>query len=373
MERYDCAKLLVVFFCTAGIGTRGGWVFIGTVATTLDRDGCDVYFRQSGSAGPRCADHSPAGSCSRVSVAIPFIMQVVIMLTLTLIMHPAMQSTAFTPGAIPFWPLTNKSASLLIVGTVEVSSVQWCSALCGCEFSVSACLPTAEPLHGQQMPGDRSLESILDVRDTASQQTSCSALRPFGADLGLAAGDDGAPFSGQKVYAYAFTGTCERGVVDLFRHNATLGDARGNLLWWRNGVTSSNGTLWGTAPNILLPRRPGTQPNGAASILIVPPPQYSECSLWSGTTGDSINSSRVAKQQQQRTCSELDPTLHRTYAEQITPTPLSAMSAQLMMEWSRQQWFLPWSAAVVVCGWVCNEQVVPSAPTLSGRLRLMSG
>ncbi|KAJ9511099.1 hypothetical protein QJQ45_013149 [Haematococcus lacustris] len=138
------------------------------------------------------------------------------------------------------------------------------------------------------------------------QQTSCSALRPCGADLGLATGDDGAPFSGQKVYAYAFTGTCERGVVDLFRHNATLGDARGNLLWWRNGVTSSNGTLWGTAPNILLPRRPGTQPNGAASILIVPPPQFSECSLWSGTTGDSINSSRVEKQQQQRMCMYLD-------------------------------------------------------------------
>ncbi|KAJ9511269.1 hypothetical protein QJQ45_017138, partial [Haematococcus lacustris] len=207
--------------------------------------------------------------------AIPFIMQVFIMLTLTLIMHPAMQSTAFTPGAIPFWPLTNKSAPLLIVGTVEVSSVQWCSVLCGCEFQCLPagliCLPTAKPLHGQQMPGDRSLEPI------------CSALRPCGADLGLATGDDGAPFSGQKVYAYAFTGTCERGVVDLFRHNATLGDARGNLLWWRNGVTSSNGTLWGTAPNILLPRRPGTQPNGAASILIVPPPQFSECSLWSST------------------------------------------------------------------------------------------
>ncbi|KAL6748191.1 hypothetical protein V8C86DRAFT_2885396 [Haematococcus lacustris] len=144
--------------------------------------------------------------------------------------YNASTSTAFTPGAIPFWPLTNKSASLLIVGTVELNL-----------YMDNRCLVTG-------------------------------ALNPY---LGLATGDDGAPFSGQKVYAYAFTGTCERGVVDLFRHNATLGDARGNLLWWRNGVTSSNGTLWGTAPNILLPRRPGTQPNGAASILIVPPPQFS--------------------------------------------------------------------------------------------------
>ncbi|KAJ9511479.1 hypothetical protein QJQ45_029862, partial [Haematococcus lacustris] len=98
-----------------------------------------------------------------------------------------------------------------------------------------------------------------------------ASLTPY---LALATGPDGAPYSDQKVYAYGFTGTCERGVGDLYRNNATLGDVRGNLMWWRDGVTSSNGTLWGSSPNIMVPRRPSARPNGLTSILIVPPPQH---------------------------------------------------------------------------------------------------
>jgi hypothetical protein len=73
------------------------------------------------------------------------------------------------------------------------------------------------------------------------------------------------------------TGTCEAGVQDLYRNNATLGDSRGNLLWFREGETDGNGTLWGSAPNVFVPRWPGSAPNGLQSFLLYPNPSDSEC------------------------------------------------------------------------------------------------
>ncbi|KAJ9511049.1 hypothetical protein QJQ45_002855 [Haematococcus lacustris] len=143
--------------------------------------------------------------------------------------YDAGASAAFTPGAIPFWPMTNASDPFFMVGYVELNL-----------YMDNNCVVTA-------------------------------SLTPY---LALATGPEGAPYSNQKVYAYGFTGTCERGVGDLYRNNATLGDVRGNLMWWRDGVTSSNGTLWGSSPNIMVPRRPSARPNGLTSILIVPPPQH---------------------------------------------------------------------------------------------------
>jgi hypothetical protein len=70
------------------------------------------------------------------------------------------------------------------------------------------------------------------------------------------------------------TGNCSA-VGDLYRHNATLGDHRANLLWWRDGVSDADGVVFGAAPNVMYVRRPG-QPQPLTSIMLVPPPQDGE-------------------------------------------------------------------------------------------------
>lgn len=72
----------------------------------------------------------------------------------------------------------------------------------------------------------------------------------------------------KKVYGYGFTGSCATGVVDLYRGNLSQGATYLNLLWWRDGVTAANGTLFGTAPNIFAIRRPPAA-NALRSILLV--------------------------------------------------------------------------------------------------------
>mmetsp|Transcript_4959 Transcript_4959/g.10671 ORF Transcript_4959/g.10671 Transcript_4959/m.10671 type:complete len:245 (-) Transcript_4959:864-1598(-) len=137
------------------------------------------------------------------------------------------RTSAQTPGPIPFWPSDNKTVN--VVGGIEVYL----------------------------------------YLDTTCRVTS--TLVPY---LGLTV--NGSAYADKKVYAWGFTGgacNSSAGVGDLYRLNTTLGTTRTNLVWWREGVTDGNGTLWGSAPNMLNIRRPGpnvTQP--MTSILLQPNP-----------------------------------------------------------------------------------------------------
>jgi hypothetical protein len=103
--------------------------------------------------------------------------------------------------------------------------------------------------------------------------TSYDTCHPHYHQLGVSRED---PIRHVPCLNFLTIGTCGAGVQDIYRNNATLGDSRGNMLWFREGMTDGNGTLFGSAPNVFVPRWPNSTTNGLQSLLLVPNPADSE-------------------------------------------------------------------------------------------------
>ncbi len=90
---------------------------------------------------------------------------------------------------------------------------------------------------------------------------------------------NGAPYAGRQVNGYGFTGSCSA-PTDLYRHNASNGDNRCNLMWWRkeNSNTTDDGYLYGAAPNVFMTRTPPAV-DALRSVVLYPSPEDSE---WRG-------------------------------------------------------------------------------------------
>lgn len=86
---------------------------------------------------------------------------------------------------------------------------------------------------------------------------------------------NGAPYAGKQMYGYGFTGNCSS-PGDLYRQNATAGDDRFNLQFFRreNAVTGADGVMWGMAVNRMTTRTPG-QPLPLMSVVLLPNPNDS--------------------------------------------------------------------------------------------------
>ncbi|GIL88099.1 hypothetical protein Vretimale_13958 [Volvox reticuliferus] len=87
---------------------------------------------------------------------------------------------------------------------------------------------------------------------------------------------NGAPYASKQINGYGFIGNCSN-PTDLYHHNYTLGDNRFNLVWFRkeNSLTTQNGTLWGSAPNVMISRAPPAD-DALRSLVLFPSPADSD-------------------------------------------------------------------------------------------------
>ncbi|PNG99771.1 hypothetical protein TSOC_014444, partial [Tetrabaena socialis] len=88
--------------------------------------------------------------------------------------------------------------------------------------------------------------------------------------------DGQTPYAGKQVNGYGFVGNCSN-PRDLYRNNASAGDDRFNMVWWRreNSNTTDDGTLFGAAPNVMISRAPPAA-DALRSVVLYASPADSE-------------------------------------------------------------------------------------------------
>ncbi|KAG2422314.1 hypothetical protein HXX76_016139 [Chlamydomonas incerta] len=119
----------------------------------------------------------------------------------------------------------------------------------------------------QVVSGSASIFYFLDGNCTDKATTSI--------DINLNITLNGEPYSGRQVNGYGFTGNCSN-PYDLYRHNASKGDDRFNMVWFKkeNSNTTEDGNLYGAAPNVFISRVPPAA-DALRSLVLYPSPEDS--------------------------------------------------------------------------------------------------
>ncbi|PNW81215.1 hypothetical protein CHLRE_07g346900v5 [Chlamydomonas reinhardtii] len=119
----------------------------------------------------------------------------------------------------------------------------------------------------QVVSGSASIFYYLDGNCTDRATTSI--------DMDVNITLNGQPYAGRQVNGYGFIGNCSN-PNDLYRHNASRGDDRFNMVWFKkeNSNTTEDGNLFGAAPNVFISRVPPAA-DALRSLVLYPSPEDS--------------------------------------------------------------------------------------------------
>eukprot|EP00877_Chromochloris_zofingiensis_P000386 jgi/Chrzof1/10348/Cz04g38220.t1 len=129
------------------------------------------------------------------------------------------------------------------------------------------------------VPVSRPVAQLVDANATSSKydvngtillleylSDNCTNAHSGSMEVKLTFSQNRQPVENLTVMGYAHTGSCASGSDDIYLFNRTLGEVKYNMLWFYDGVTPENGTLWGHGVNdgYIVTKAP----NGVSSVTL---------------------------------------------------------------------------------------------------------